>query len=199
MVKRAFQIFLILVGLVAGAIVGNGQVRNLLQNPNADGGPEFWRAFGDAKVEAAIGTNLCFVVRNGGYFIQDVPLPDDVTGQYALLIGRGASERINEDRAITGLPYLYGYMMEQGPANGGRILAYLQGQMMLARTTTRDEWVDMWGIFQIPEGAKRIRFFLNQAERRGVPHNGSAARFDNLGLYVFATEKDALAFANQYH
>jgi hypothetical protein len=197
--KRGFQSFLFLIGLVGGALVCNGQSRNLLQNPNADLGAEFWRAFGDATVEVATGNNLCFVVRNGGYFIQDVPVPDVAAGQYVVLIGKGASQRINADGAITGLPYLYGYMMEQGPPNGGIVLAYLQGQRMLADTKIRDEWVDMWGIFQVPERTKRIRFFLNQALRRGVPHNGSAARFDNLGLYVFATKEDAEAFVNQYH
>ena len=197
--KRGFQSFLILIGLVGGALVCNGQSRNLLQNPNADLGAEFWRPFGNATVEVATGNNLSFVVRNGGYFVQDVPVPDDAAGQYLVLIGRGASERINADGAITGLPYLYGYMMEQGPPNGGKVLAYLQGQRMLADTKIRDEWVDMWGIFQIPERTKRIRFFLDQASRQGVPHNGSAARFDNLGLYVFATREDAVAFVNQYH
>jgi hypothetical protein len=70
---------------------------------------------------------------------------------------------------------------------------------MRADTKIKDEWVDMWGIFPVPERTKRIRFFLNQALRRGVPHNGSAARFDNLGLYLFATKEDAQAFVNQYH
>ena len=41
MLKRGIQSLLILVGLVAGSIVCNGQARNLLQNPNADAGPEF--------------------------------------------------------------------------------------------------------------------------------------------------------------
>ncbi len=137
--------------------------------------------------------------RNGGYFIQDVPVTDDAVGQYAVLIGRGASQRINPDGAITGLPYLYGYMMEQGPPNGGIVLAYLQGQRMLANTKIKDDWVDMWGIFQVPAGTKSIRFFLNQALRQGLPHNGSAARFDNLGLYLFATKKEAEAFVGRYH
>jgi len=57
----------------------------------------------------------------------------------------------------------------------------------------------MWGIFKVPERTKRIRFFLSQASRRGVPHNGSAARFDNLGLYLFSTKQDAEAFVNEYH
>jgi len=190
---------MILLGVLSGALICDGQSRNLLQNPNADLGAEFWRAFGDAAVEPGTGNNSCFVVRNGGYFIQDVPVSDDAAGQYFVLIGRGATERINDDGAITGLPYLYGYMMEQGPPNGGRVLAYLQGQRMLADTKIRDQWIDMWGIFQVPERTKSIRFFLNQALRSGLPHNGSAARFDNLGLYLFATKEDAEAFVNQHH
>ena len=146
---------------------------------------------GEATVEVSTGNNSCFVVRNGGYFFQDVLLTDDAVGQYAVLIGRGASERINDNGAITGLPYLYGYMMEE---KGDSVLAYLQGQQMLANTRMRDEWVDMWGIFRVPEKTKRIRFFLNQALRNGVPQNGSAARFDNLGLYLFAVKEDAEAF-----
>nr|ACN18081.1 hypothetical protein AKSOIL_0025 [uncultured bacterium BLR5] len=198
-VKRTFQVLILVFAFVGGLLLASGQSRNLLQNPNANLGSEFWRVFGEATVEPATGNNLCFVVRNGGYFLQDVPVSDDAVGQYAVLIGRGASERINHDGAITGLPYLYGYMMEQGPPTGGIVLAYLQGQRMLADTKVKDEWVDMWGVFQVPERTKRIRFFLNQASRRGVPQNGSAARFDNLGLYLFVTKEEAEAFVSQYH
>lgn len=197
--RRGFLPLFIIIGLLSAAVVCKAQSRNLLQNPNADLGLEFWRTFGEATIEPTTGNNLCFVVRNGGYFIQDVSVPDDAVGQYAVLIGRGASQRINPDGAITGLPYLYGYMMEQGPPNGGIVLAYLQGQRMLANTKIKDDWVDMWGIFQVPAGTKRIRFFLNQALRQGLPHNGSAARFDNLGLYLFTTKEEAEAFVSQYH
>ena len=119
-------------------------------------------------------------------------------GKFALFIGRGASERVNPDGAITGLPYLYGYMMNPGEPSGGRIYAYLQGQKMRGDAQVKDEWVTMSGIFQVPKGTGRIRFFLNQAERRGVPHNDSAARFDNVGLYLFETEEDALQFVRAY-
>ena len=187
---------MILSVFVSGASIHNAQYRNLLENPNADQELNRWRAFGEATVEVSTGNNSCFVVRNGGYFFQDVLLTGDAVGQYAVLIGRGASERINDNGAITGLPYLYGYMMEE---KGDSVLAYLQGQQMLANTRMRDDWVDMWGIFRVPEKTKRIRFFLNQALRNGVPHNGSAARFDNLGLYLFAVKEDAEAFVRQYH
>lgn len=191
MCTKALLMFAVLLSLSALCVA---QSSNLLLNPDADLGAKSWRPFGEAAVEATPGNNFCFVVRNGGYFLQDVELPDNAAGQYAVLIGRAASERINDDGAITGLPYLYGYMMEQGPPNGGRILDYLQGQQMLARPGMIDGWVSMRGIFKVPEKTKTIRFFLNQALARGVPHNGSAARFDNLGLYLFPTKEEAEAF-----
>jgi hypothetical protein len=70
---------------------------------------------------------------------------------------------------------------------------------MLSSATSVGEWVKMWGIFKVPEGTGRIRFFLNQALRQGVPHNGSAARFDDLGLYLFPTEEEAKSFAAGYN
>ena len=161
-------------------------------------GDELWRPDGEASIERLANGNVCFVVRNGGYFYQDVELPQQSDSKYVLLIGHGASERVNSDGSITGLPYLYGYMMEKGRPDQKEIRSYLQGQQMLGRSAFRDEWVKMAGIFKVPTGTTTIRFFLNQAERSGDPHNGSAARFDNLGLYLFATKEEAEAFAFQY-
>jgi len=175
-------------------LIANAQSTNLLRNPSADEGPNDWRVFGDATVEHTDDGNPRFVVRNMGYFLQDVILPPGSAGKYAVLIGRVSSERINADGSITGLPSLYGYMMEDANPGGGRILAYLQGQQMTCYSKNENEWVEAWGIFQVPARSRVIRFFLNQAERRGVPQNGSAARFDDLGLYIFATEDEANAF-----
>jgi hypothetical protein len=184
--------------LFLAPVSATAQSTNLLQNPKADLDAQHWRAMGQATIEEFNGER-CFVVRNGGYFLQDVMLSEGAEGQYAVLAGRGSSERINADGAITGLPYLYGYMMVSGEPNGGRILAYLQGQQMLSSAKTANEWVKMWGIFKVPVGTRTIRFFLNQALRRGMPHNGSAARFDDLGLYLFATREEAQAFIDQYN
>ena len=189
---RTFQLALLLLAVNS---VCQAQPSNLLQNPNATGPAGQWRAFGEATTEPTTENNVCFVVRNGGYFFQDVDLPEGAAGQYALLIGRGSSERINADGAITGLPYLYGYMMENAE---GRIREYLEGQQMRAQTDMKDQWVKMWGIFKVAEGTTKIRFFLNQALGNGVPHNGSAARFDDLGLYLFTTKAEAQAFVVSY-
>ena len=195
MTNQLVRLATLALALIANAILLHGQT-NFLKNPNADLQSQFWRAYGEATIETCATGNPCFVVRNGAYFLQDVTLPDGAVGQYAVLLGRGASERINSDGAITGLPYLYGYMMREVSPRGGRILDYLQGQNMRASSTRENEWVPMWGIFRVPEGTGAIRFFLNQAVRKGVPHNGSAARFDDVGLYLFGSEQDARAFAN---
>ena len=68
---------------------------------------------------------------------------------------------------------------------------------MLGRSTFANEWVKMSGIFKVPEGASKIRFFLNQGLGRGVERDGSAARFDDVGLYIFPTEEEAKAFARR--
>ena len=137
-------------------------------------------------------------MRNKGYFLQDVTLPEDSVGKYVLLIGRVSSERINADGAITGLPYLYGYMMEGANPRGGRILSYLQGQQMLCASRKESEWVTAWGIFQVLNGTGAIRYCFKQAEQKDLPQNGSAARFDDLGLYPLDTEEEASAFVETY-
>jgi hypothetical protein len=181
--------------LIAPAVA---QSTNLLRNPDAVEGTSYWRVFGDAAIEETAANIIHFRVRNHGYFFQDVSLPEDAGGRYALLIGLLSSERINADGSITGLPLLYGYMMEGGGPSGGRILSYLQGQQMRCEARTANQWATARGVFQVPAGTRAIRFFLNQAERKGGPQNGSAARFTALGLYLFATEQQAEAFAKQY-
>jgi hypothetical protein len=193
MLKRITRFTLLPLWITVITIFAYAQTDNLLLNPKANDGTNSWRASGNAQVEQSDDGDWRFVVRNRGHFVQDVQLPEDAAGKYALLIGRVSSERIDPDGTITGLPYLYGHMVR-----GARILSYLQGQQMLCRAGTVNEWVTVWGIFEVPDGTHAIRFFLNQAERKDVPQNGSAARFDDLGLYLFSTEGEAKAFAQAY-
>jgi hypothetical protein len=170
------------------------QVQNFLVNPNADEGTKSWRAFGDATVETCSNGSPCFVLRNQGYFIQDVNVPEDAVGQYALLVGRATGEHLPLDGSITGRPYLYGYMMNAGDPSGGRIYAYLQGQQMSGSGGTSGQWETLYGVFKIPLGTARIRFFLQQAACKGNPHNAAVARFDELALYILPDAATAGAF-----
>src|SRR5262245_30225884 len=164
--------------------------RNLLYNPEADFSNAAWIPAGDAIVEPC-GGNPCFALRNHGSFQQTVTIPRDLAGHFVVVIASAASERVNGDGSITGLPSLYGLMIAE---DGGRILAYLQGQHMLARPPAPNVWVKVWGIFPIPAGTHLLAVDLHQAERANSPQNGSAARFDNVGAYVFPTEAEANAF-----
>ena len=199
MVSRTLQVGIVLLAVLPFGALCQAQSTNLLRNPDATHSVASWRSFGEATIELTADGNQCFVVRNGGYFFQDVELPDGSVGLYAVLIGQGSSERINAGGIITDLPYLYGYMMEKGRRDGKEIHAYLQGQKMLGRSEIKDQWVQMSGVFKVPEGTNTIRFFLNQALHRDLAHNGSAARFDNLGLYLFATKQEAELFVAQNH
>lgn len=68
--------------LLCVATTSRAQTENLLQNPNADLETQRWRTMGQASVEESNG-NRCFVVRNGGYFYQDMALPESAVGKYA--------------------------------------------------------------------------------------------------------------------
>lgn len=164
---------------------------NLLIDPGAEAGGSAWRSYRDASVEVIDG-NAVFVVRNGGQFQQAVSIPIAPGGTFAVFLARASSERID---AFTGLAYLYGLMLS---GERGRISAHLQGQGMRSRAKTPHEWTTLYGIFDVPPGTIEIVFQLSQAERRGVPQNGSAARFDDTALVLVPTKAAAEALVAKY-
>ncbi|MDQ3668074.1 MAG: hypothetical protein M3410_16185 [Acidobacteriota bacterium] len=194
MCQRKVFLILVMFGVWTSAFAQSG---NLLKNPSGDGGSEYWRTFDDAKVEQCPTGGRCFVLRGGGYFVQDVVIPGDAIGQYALLIGRAYSERTNTDGSITVLPSLSGYMMNSGDPSGGRIYAYLNEQQMTGSADSSNYWTQLWGVFRVKPGTGRIRFFLQQAGQKGIRNNGAVTRFDDLGLYIFPTEAEARAVVSQ--
>jgi hypothetical protein len=182
-------------GWVALAIVfGSQSPRNLLVNPGASDEAQGWRAARDAAVESC-GPSLCFAIRNGGQFQQTVDLPKGSGGQFVALVGAAASERVNADGDITDSAYLYALVLNE---DGTRITAHLQGEGMNTRPDKPNTWIKLWGVFRVPEGSARLAFQLSQASRRGSSHNGSAARFDDLGLYVFKTDREAEEFVRTW-
>ena len=166
---------------------------NLLLDPHVDAGGSGWQSYGDATIEQVDG-NTCFVVRNRGRFQQVATIPAVPPGTHVVFLARASSERINPDGAITGLPRLYGLVLG---AERGRILAHLQGQGMLSAAKAPNEWTTLWGIFEVPEGTVGIVVELGLAERRGVPHNGSAGRFDDIALVLFPTLAEARSFVDR--
>ena len=171
--------------------------KNLLLNPNADKGAQSWTPWGEAVVEIQDAGNPGFTVR-GGHFSQDVFLRGDFTGSYALLIGRASTAAENARSLPVGFPCIYGYMMSPPELERGSIWEYLQGQQMCARAGVTGRWVPVYGIFRVPPKTGVIRFFLQQSSQRNMPGDPGAARFDDLGVYLFSTEQEAKLFAMRY-
>jgi len=183
-------VFLLLLAILAVPWALLAQTpQNLVQNGNASGGVFPWERWGSATIEGA-GDDAHFVVRNKGRLTQVIELPTSAAGLFLAIVGRTGSDRINANGSITGLPYLYGMVERRDRV---RILGYLQGQQMLGRPTSVGEWVVNSGVFRIPEGSAWLILSLNQAERAADPQNGSAARFDDIGVYIFPTEAQARA------
>ncbi|MCP5108178.1 MAG: WD40 repeat domain-containing protein [bacterium] len=168
--------------------------KNLIKNPYANQGKQFWKTKGDTSIEEDDEGNPYFVIRYKGMFWQDVPIPG-ATGRWVLLIAWSSSERINQVGDQTGLPYLYGYWVNSKDKN--RFNGYLHGQQMLHSVREPDEWGVIWGVFKVPAETGAIRFFLQQADGR-TAQDGSAARFDDPGIYLFNTEEAAKAFVEKY-
>ena len=168
--------------------------QNLVQNPNATEDYRDWQARNDAAVEPCDG-DPCFVVRNFGIFGQRVELPPGSVGQFLVMIGAGTAERVRPNKVITGLPSLYGQVIAD---DARRIVAYLQGDFTLGWVPKPSVWVKLWGIFRIPVDAKTVALSLNQAQGAGAPPDGTAARFDDIGLYILPTELEAKNFVNAW-
>lgn len=172
----------------------DGQL-NRIKYPDARQFNGNWHSKGEVSIEkdAEEEDNFNFVIRYSGMIWQDVPIGAE--GKYALLISWASSERVNPDGDQTGLPYLYGYMLDKSDKN--KINTYLRGEQMMLKPVIPNEWGVVYGIFQVPRETGAIRLFLQQADGR-QPHDGSAARFDEPGIFIFETQEQAEAFAKKY-
>jgi len=168
--------------------------KNLLKNPSANQLKKFWKTRGEVSIEDDDRGNPGFSIRYNGQFWQDIAIPEG-QGGYALLIAWTSSERINNNGDITGLPYLYGYMLDKKDRN--RINAYLQGQKMRHSLLTPNTWALSWGVFELPKHTGAIRIFLQQASGRSA-QTGSAARFDDVGIFLFYSREEAEKFAEEF-
>ena len=178
--------------IVCIACLHAGQaVTNLVRNGGASQSATDWSPFRQATIEGE-GPAAHFVIRNSASFSQNITLPTDAAGRFLAFVARGTSDRVNADYSITGLPYIYGLF---GSRERGRIAGYLTSDTMRGRPQKPGEWVVMWGVFRVPDDAVDLTIRLSQAERKGDPQNGSAARFDDVGLFLFETEGQARALA----
>ncbi|MDH4196840.1 MAG: WD40 repeat domain-containing protein [Candidatus Aminicenantes bacterium] len=174
-------------------VVVDGQA-NLVVNPAANQGLNSWSAEGEVTVEQEEDGNFVYTIRYSGTLSQDVPV-GEAAGRAVLVVARTASERIEEDGDQTGLPYLYGQVM--GGPGGRRVLLYLQESTLTHPDREVGTWGTVWGVFEVPAEADFVRLVLSQSDGRRA-QNGSAAWFDDVGVFVFDSRDEALAFARRF-
>jgi hypothetical protein len=59
-------------------------------------------------------------------------------------------------------------------------------------------WGTMQGVFPVPPGATGIHLMIGQAEGRGTPQNGSAARVKDVEVRLFETRDEVDAYLRFY-
>lgn len=193
----------LLISLLTGVAAQQLPPPNLVENGDARGGAAGWqrergalrpaaKIDADAYVETRDGAP-CFVMRNQAAWIQHVRLHDDSEGKFLLIIGRGSSERVHADGNITGLPYLWARVLNDARPSNANVF-----QGMSLRAKSPDEWETIHGIFRMPSGVRGITLRLGQAERRGTPQNGSAARITDVEMRLFDTPAEADAYVALY-
>lgn len=178
---------------------------NMVANGDARAGKQHWvprkshqlptrEQAKDATIEDCEGVP-CFVVRNGIAWQQRIQILEDVAGKHVLIIARASSERVHADGNITGLPYLWARLSTDAtaPVQG----TILQG--MRLEIDTPDRWGTMYGVFPVPKGVVAMDIMLGQAERKGTPQNGSAARVKEVEVRFFDTEAAARAYVTMYN
>jgi hypothetical protein len=185
--------FLILI-CVLFATTTIGAQTNLLLNGKADSKTEYWNADREEAIVEEFNRDNVFVLRNGTSLQQYVQLTDEAIGKYALFIGFVTGERANvDDKRNTNLRYLYIYITATSA------IAYTQ--IMRDNAKSENEWHTIYAIHQVTKEDIKdsiMKCFLYHDEKQNVQNDGSAVRFDNLGLYLFETEEDALNFAKTY-
>jgi WD40 repeat protein len=166
--------------------------QNLLKNTSANEGRKLWKTEGEVSI-GETGGNPHFVIRYSGTFRQNVTLPPDAA--FIVIAARAASERIPASGGITGLPYIYGYFVNKKDPN--RFNGYLNANGLRLDAEEKDRWGVVGAVMKLPPETGGIWFMLQQASG-GDPQNGSAARFDDVGLYAFPDEITAKEFLKKY-
>lgn len=169
-------------------------IANLIGDNNAAKPTPVWTSEGETRIEPGQDGNNVFAVRYGGSFWQEFKL-EESTGRFALLVAWASSERINPGGEQTGLPYLHGYMLSKDAST--QTTKNLQGQQLMLSASSENEWGILYGIFEIPPDTGSIRFFMQQADGKQA-QNGSYARFDEPGIFIFDSEEEALKFMREY-
>ncbi len=115
-------------------------------------------------------------------------------GEHVVFVAYTKAETVRAND-ITGLPVIHGYAM----GADGKIMSRFKGQATIRKDAKSGEWTVSSGVFKVPAGTVKIRYFLDQAEKAGSSKNGDDAMFTMAGLYVVKDKQAAERIVGNYH
>lgn len=182
--------------ITVGCSMDSGSTKgyNHLSNPTGKDELESWTSTGSVSV-AEDDENVSFRTADRlderAYLYQDVNIANAGSGNYLCLISTVSSDP--GTGTITELPYVYGYLLDRDE----EIVTYLQEDTCLHDGST-DDWLIVYGIFEVPDGARSARVVLKQAYQDGTPPAGADARFRDADIRVFGSLEEAERHVDVY-
>lgn len=166
------------------------QAASEADNPNCwvTKGPVY---YGTASYdEVSDTTTLTSDVDQTDYVYRDIALRN-VQGHSLLLIALTQAE---EDRYLTGLPYLYGYQI----TDSIYIEEYLHGQQTLFNGDA-GQWDVSYGLYPVDSTTvTQLRYFFMQGRYAGTDYNNAAGLFRYPGVFIVDSEEQANEIIAQY-
>lgn len=165
---------------------------NLLLNPSADLGFNYWFGWGDTGTGLFDDNDPAFYVHrdiSSSHMSQDYLLPRGSAGKYVVFAGYVMTEEDNEDyqKAL-----IKAYFMDSP-----NTIIY-----PMPRADISDPWCGfgcwqpIWGVHQIPNRITQIRVFLDEFHRMG--DGPTTAYFDDVEMRLFDSPEEAYDFIDGY-
>lgn len=174
------------------------KIKNLLLNPHANLGENYWTFYESGTSECGVdlmSSNIFYIQADNDdtcYIYQSVNLPAGSGGKYILLIGYSWLED-DIPGYITNHPYIWGEEFD----DLDNTLQYYDG-INTRHNGPERTWKTVHGIFQLDPAAVKISFYLWQASSALMPYNGTRSVFDDLGVYIFNTLAEAEVYRDAY-
>jgi hypothetical protein len=174
---------------ICGCTFDSGSTKgyNHLSNPTGEDELESWTSSGEVSIaedEDTVSFRTADRLDERAYLYQDVSIANAGSENYLCLISTVYGEP--DSAAITELPYVYGYLLDRDE----NIVTYLQ-QDTCIHDGSADDWIIVYGIFEVPESARSARVVLKQAYQDGTPPAGEYARFRDADIRVFGSQEEA--------
>lgn len=160
---------------------------------------EDWEEYGEAEAFEDGRVRIDADGSRSGHLYTDVDVPSRYDDDLALFISFTRAERpyprlTNGDENIAGLPYLYGYFLD----DDGRVESYFTNGYMRYDVNRGRGWQVTYGYMPVPEDTESIRLFLKQANRAGYDADGREAWFYAPGLYFVEDREEARDVVEAY-